>query len=57
MIAIKDMEMPNNCCDCPLNDHDAWCGKTLSEFPYDFSKSRLPDCPLIDLSQYEDDLK
>ena len=56
MIAI-DMPMPNSCCDCPLNDHDAWCGKTLSEFADDFCKIRLPDCPLIDMSQYEDDGK
>lgn len=56
MIAIE-MEMPNNCCDCPVNDHDAWCGITLTEFGDDFCKIRLPDCPLIDLTQYEDDLK
>jgi hypothetical protein len=49
MIAI-DMPMPNNCCDCPVNDHDAWCGITLTEFGDDFCKIRLPDCPLIDLT-------
>lgn len=35
MIAI-DIPMPNNCCDCPVNDHDAWCGITLTEFADDF---------------------
>ena len=49
MIAI-DMPMPNNCCDCPVNDHDAWCGITLTEFADDFCKIRLPDCPLIDIT-------
>ena len=50
MIAI-DMPMPNNCCDCPGNDHDAWCGITLTEFGDDFCKIRLPDCPLIELPE------
>ena len=56
MIAI-DMPIPNNCCDCPCNDHDAWCAVTLSDFADDFCETRLPDCPLIDLTQYDDDLK
>lgn len=56
MIGIE-IPMLDNCCDCPVNDHDAWCGLTISTFGHDFCEKRLPDCPLIDLSRYEDDGK
>lgn len=56
MIAL-DRPIPKSCGDCPCNDHDAWCAVTLSDFADDFCKTRLPDCPLIDLSKYEDDGK
>lgn len=56
MVGIM-MPMPKSCEDCPCNDHDAWCAVTLSDFADDFCETRLPDCPLIDLTQYDDDLK
>lgn len=56
MIAINIL-MPNSCCECPVNDHDAWCGVTHSDFADDFCEIRLPDCPLIDMSERKDDLK
>ena len=49
MVGIM-MPMPKSCEDCPCNDHDAWCGITLTEFGDDFCKIRLPDCPLIDIT-------
>lgn len=67
MIAIKDMEMPKSCEECPLCQHYPLCGQTwcrasnammadfYEEIPY---KANRPSwCPLIDLTQYEDDLK
>ena len=61
MIAL-DRNMPKSCGDCPCND-DSWrCGATKHHFDYynegfDCEEGRLPDCPLIDLSKYEDDGK
>ena len=61
MIAI-DVPMPDNCCDCPCCadlGYDVVClaygGHLLSGEP--FEKRRMPFCPLIDLSRYEDDAK
>jgi len=60
MIAI-DMPMPRTCDLCPCNDDTYRCGATGTIFceADDFNEyeERLPDCPLIDLTQYEDDLK
>lgn len=56
MIAI-DMPIPNNCDECPC-EHDAACYADGYRNPerYEY-KSRPADCPLIDLSKYEDDCK
>ena len=56
MIGI-DMPMPNNCCECPLGTDEWYCWKTGTELPEYCGNGRLPDCPLIDLSRYEDDHK
>ena len=58
MIAIKTMtEMPKTCEGCPC-EHDAACYADGYRNPerYEY-KSRPADCPLIDLTQYVDDLK
>ena len=53
MIAIK-MPMPNNCDNCPCNDDAYKCGATGTIFcevdDFNEYESRLPDCPLIDLT-------
>ena len=56
MIAI-DMPMPCNCDYCPCNDDGYKCGATGDLLDNDSDERRMPNCPLIDLSQYEDDLK
>lgn len=65
MIAI-DMPMPCECRDCPLETYYPFVGRTecraSGEILADDYKTiqfdgRHKDCPLIDLSQYEDDLK
>lgn len=56
MIGI-DMEMPGSCAECPCGQNELWCSKTGSDFADDYCEIRLPDCPLIDLSRYEDDGK
>lgn len=50
MIAIKDMEMPKSCAVCPMNDDNCWCAITVTDMMADYDKTRLPDCPLIDLT-------
>lgn len=57
MIAIN-IPMPECCDGCPCNDDGYKCGVTggwLDCAKQD--KERLPDCPLIDLIKYDDDLK
>ena len=59
MIAI-DVPMPRKCGECPLMNDDSWC-RFIGEY-CDMRASwagqcRPSDCPLIDLKQYEDDLK
>ena len=49
MIAI-DMPMPKSCEDCPLNEDNCWCSVTMTELRADYDKTRLDDCPLIDLT-------
>ena len=65
MIGI-DMEMPQECGDCPLNTYYPFVGQTRcrasGEVLADNYKTiqfdgRSKHCPLIDLTQYEDDLK
>ena len=60
MIAI-DMEMPSSCEDCPCF-HDAACyaegwRKSIGLNWFERQEKREEWCPLIDLTQYEDDLK
>lgn len=56
-ILIKDMEMPKNCNDCPLNyDQMAckvtgtrWWSDTMVLMGFDSDKERLYDCPLVEI--------
>ena len=50
-ILIRDMEMPKNCKDCPLSDHEAWCliPGSWRERYYCPDDERSNDCPLIEL--------
>ena len=57
MIAIEGMTMPKSCAVCPMNDDNCWCAITMTDMRADYDKTRLDDCPLIDLSKYEDDCK
>lgn len=61
MIGLR-IPMPASCNKCPCCadlEYDVVClaceGRLLSGEPYE--KYRMPFCPLIDLSQYEDDGK
>ena len=53
MIAL-DRNMPKTCECCPCNDDGYRCGATGVRFWYvddfDQNEKRLPDCPLIDLT-------
>lgn len=59
MIAIP-IDMPKGCYHCPCNDSDYKCNLTDIVFVdraiHPFCE-RLPECPLIDLTQYDDDGK
>ena len=56
-VIVKNMEMPKNCSDCPLNyDQMAckvtgtrWWSDTMVLMNFDSCKERLHDCPLIEL--------
>jgi hypothetical protein len=60
MIAIKDMEMPKSCKDCPMVYSDIptdcyWCNLGANECKsFDDGTIKLPDCPLIEIEQSED---
>lgn len=59
MIAI-DMPMPKSCKECELKNEANWCrfiGDYCDMRASWAGQCRPRDCPLIDLSQYEDDLK
>ena len=54
MIAIKDMDMPNNCKDCPFyeyrDDHEDCCWITMSGVQgVRYLNERHPDCPLVEI--------
>lgn len=53
MIAIKDMDMPNNCKDCPFyeyqDDYEDCCWVTMSGRGERYLNERHPDCPLVEI--------
>lgn len=63
-ILIKNMEMPKNCSDCPLNyDQMAckvtgtrWWSDTMVLMGFDSDKERLYDCPLVEIPTLHSDL-
>lgn len=63
-VLIKNMEMPKNCQDCPLNyDQMAcivtgtrWWSDTIVLMGFDSEKERLFDCPLVEVKEPHGDL-
>ena len=54
MIAI-DRPMPSSCEECPCCDDYYRCGASGKKFEdFDIWERRMQDCPLIDLSAWED---
>lgn len=60
MVGI-DMPMPKDCFigkrPCPLMDDDLNCTQQPGAGIYETYGEQFENCPLIDLSAYEDDLK
>ena len=59
MIAIE-MEMPKSCKECEFKNEANWCrfiGEYCDMRASWAAQCRPSDCPLIDLTQYDDDLK
>ena len=56
MVGLK-INMPETCECCPCNDDSFRCGATGEEFDFDPCTRKSRNCPLIDLTQYEDDGK
>lgn len=56
-ILIKDMDMPKNCSDCPLNYDQmscsvtgtGWWSDTMVLMDFDSCKERLYNCPLVEI--------
>ncbi len=50
-VIVKGMEMPKNCKDCPLSDHEAWCliPGSWRERYYCPDDERSNDCPLVEI--------
>ena len=59
MVAIKDMEMPQDCEKCRFLRWtiSAVGNCAVNDMTLPTCKGRPITCPLIDLTQYEDDLK
>ena len=63
MVAIKDMEMPQDCETCRFlrwtisTVDNVYRACAVNDMALPTCKGRPITCPLIDLTQYEDDLK
>ena len=55
MIGIE-MPMPRDCNHCPFNSDGIKCCITGKTWNWGM-ETRRSDCPLVDLSEYDDDLK
>ena len=63
-VLIKNMEMPTNCADCPLNYDQMACAVTWTRWwsdsmvimNFDSDKERMPNCPLIEVPTPHGDL-
>ena len=51
MIAIKGMEMPKNCAECPFKANDYVCGLLDCAFSCNHFKERNYDCPLVEVEE------
>lgn len=54
MIAIKDMEMPKNCAECPFKANDYVCGLLDCAFSCNHFKERNYNCPLVEIVTCKD---
>lgn len=54
MIAIKEMEMPKNCAECPFKANDHVCGLLDCAFSCNHFKERNYNCPLIEIVTCKD---
>lgn len=52
MVLIKNMEMPQNCCECKLADN--FCLITRMTYLKNPNKVRQDDCPLLDVFKDEE---
>ena len=63
MVAIKDMEMPQDCKTCRFLRwtisavDNVYRACAVNDMALPTCKGRVENCPLIDLTQYDDDLK
>ena len=63
-VLIKNMEMPKNCSECPLNYDQMmctvtgtrWWSDTMVLMNFDSAKERLFDCPLVEVKEPHGDL-
>lgn len=49
MIAIKDMEMPKCCIECPLLDGEYGTCNIIGETKVDMTEERAKNCPLVEI--------
>ena len=62
-VLIKDMNIPESCSDCPINYDEMscavtgtrWWSDTMVLLDFDYTKERLHDCPLSEVSSAQPD--
>ena len=54
MIAIRNMEMPKRCLDCPLFDGEYGDCNIIGETKADATEERAENCPLVEIVTCKD---
>jgi hypothetical protein len=54
MIAVKGMEMPENCMDCPLFDGEYGTCNIIGKTKADATEERAENCPLVEIVTCKD---
>lgn len=54
MLAIKGMEIPKSCSECPLKANDYVCGLLDCAFSCHYFKERNYNCPLVEIITCKD---
>jgi hypothetical protein len=54
MVAVKGMEMPKNCMDCPLFDGEYGTCNIIGKTKADATEERAENCPLVEIATCED---